>query len=158
MARITKLMEKTEISRVRSIFVCEMWSYRDLRTVDALQGVAPTNTDTILFNVFRTIRSLCFVLKTIFIPPLSGNNIFRLSWHAVFWLLSFPFCLILPYFAFILIFYFPLSTFPFSFLPFSFPFLPFFTHSSFFSSPFHIFSPYDIGWYFPPPGGGGSIL
>ncbi len=60
------------------------------------------------------------------------------------------FTLLLPLFSFS----FPLLPFSFPFLPFSFPFLPFsFTFSPFFPSPFHIFSPNDIGWYSPPQGG-----
>ncbi len=83
-----------------------------------------------------------------------------LSWHVVFW---YPYCalfaLLLPYFAFILTFFFSLSTvlflspfflFPpvFLFSPF-FPFLPLSpTFSPFSLLLFIFFRPNDIGWYF----------
>ncbi len=59
------------------------------------------------------------------------------------------FALILSYFCNYFTLLLPLFSFSFPFPLFSFPFLPFsFTVSPFFSSPFHIFPPNDIGWYF----------
>ncbi len=56
----------------------------------------------------------------------------------------------------ILPFYFLFSHFLSPFPPFSFFFLPIcLAFSPFFSSPFHIFSPNDIGWHPPPSRGGG---
>ncbi len=92
-------------------------------------------------------------------PPFWKWYFFPLSRHVIFWLPLRPFCLnsslFCIYFTLFLIF-FPLSSFFFPLLPFSFLFLLFsFTFFLFFSSPFHIFSPNDIGWYFPLPQGGG---
>ncbi len=86
-------------------------------------------------------------LKIIFSP--SGDLSFYGSYRTLF-------ALILPYFAFILHFYFLFSLF----LPTFFLFLsPFFLFplilSPFFSSSFHIFPQNDTGWYSPRGGCGG---
>jgi hypothetical protein len=87
------------------------------------------------------------LLKIIFFP--FRNTLFFDSFCGLF-------ALILPYFAFILHFYFPFLfsfLFSFPFLPFSFPFLPF--RLLFSSHPLFIFFPLnDITWYSPPPGKG----
>jgi hypothetical protein len=85
-------------------------------------------------------RGLYFGPNTIFIPPPPT---------CCFLLLSGLFALILPYFAFILPFYFtsPFLLF-FPILPFSLPFLPFFTFPSV-SFPLLIFFPQMTSGYFP---------
>ncbi len=88
-------------------------------------------------------RGLYFGPKTIFIPPPLLKMLFvPLLWHIVFQLPLCPFCLNSSLFCNYFTLLLPLISFSFRFLPFSFPFLPFsFTFPSYFSSPFHIFSP-----------------
>ncbi len=96
-------------------------------------------------------RSIVWSENDIYSPPPSENDIFSPSCDTLFFDSHRGlFALILPYFAFILPFYFPFSHFlsPF-FLFFSFIFSPFF------SSPFHIFSPQMTSADISPPGGGG---
>jgi hypothetical protein len=50
-------------------------------------------------------------------PPFSKNDNYSLSRHFIFSFLLCPFCLIVPYFAYILLFYFPFSLFYPLFLP-----------------------------------------
>ncbi len=106
------------------------WATSPPGLLRTLHKIAHTDIVRVLF------RGLDFSLKTTFIPP--------------------PFCkwYFLPYFVFILQFYFPFS----HFLPLSSFFSPlssfFFNIFPFFSSPFHIFPPNNIGWYFFPGGVG----
>ncbi len=81
---------------------------------------------------------------------------FHLSRHVIFYSHHGLFAFILPYFAIILSFYFPFSNFLSPFFLFLFPFFFFLLHFPPFS--FHISPPNDIGWYFPPPRGGGGIF
>ncbi len=104
-------------------------------------------------------RGLYFGLKTIFIPPpfwkwyfFPSRDMSFFDFHRGF------FALILPF----LPFSFPFLPFSFPFLPFSFPFLPFLSPFFLFRLHFLTFShglfiffpPNDIGWYYPPLGGG----
>ncbi len=115
-----------------------------------------------VWNLKPAHRGLYFGPKTIFIPlpPCLKMIFFPLSRHIVFRLPSWPFCL-------------NSSLFCNYFTPLTSPFLLFFPLSSFLFSLssifFYIFPPFslhlfifcppnDIGWYFPLPGGGGSIF
>ncbi len=90
----------------------------------------------------------------IYPPPLLKMIFFPLSWHVVFWLPSWSFCLIFGLFCIYFTLLLPLFSFSFPFIFLSSFFLlhfPLFSLRLFISPP-----PNDIGRYSPPLGGGGG--
>jgi hypothetical protein len=102
--------------------------------------------------VFQNVlhRGLYFGPKTIFIPPLLKMIFFPISWHIVFLLPLWPFCLNSSLFCIYFTLWLPLFSFSSPFFIFLFPFLLFLLHFPPFSLQlFKIFPQNDIGWYSP---------
>jgi hypothetical protein len=106
-------------------------------------------------HTFFLHRSRVYILvqkRHLFPTPLL-NKFFPLATCRFSTPISWPFCLILHYFAYILPFYFPFSLFLSHFFLFLSP-SSFFTFSLFFSSPYHIPPPQMTSADIPPRGDG----
>ncbi len=138
-------------------FTCVSWESNSMTqaawigvNIYSIQEKAPTDIREHFHNISSTAEkgaARVFILvrkRCLFPPTLFKNDIFSpLMTHCFFT----PIVPCLPLFFPILHLFYPFT----SHFHFFFPFLLFsFTFSSFISSPFHIFSPNDIGWY-PPP-------